>query len=648
LFFESFFSIRSRLGWYFAGFTPFMLSTIPPPLIDTRRGFAAWRHRIGWGVITCSVALNVGSQKAWTDTPKRLPPIASPQSEVVGGRGGASPHRLPPTWGWSQDEIDASRVAVLAQDRGLATEALTDYSDGSAQTAASAIAHAPIPSLGIGVPSDMPPPPHWDGSFLAGRPAGPVDTPGHGGLPQVIIGEGGEPFSRPWHFDFSPTPMPVPEWFHDHAAEQSVYDDKYPVPTQRPLLELGRSFYGSGITPPSETWMGTTNLVQQQLYLYGDYRSGIAGGRNKDGRIDNWAQRLNLDLDYRITATERFHAFFGPLNKGDRFTNFALEDGRVVRNGFYDFAPVTAFFEGDAGAIFGGATGQGSPMELPVTAGLVPLVFQNGIWMEDAAAGVAFAIPARHSRPLNWSNYDATFFAIFDELNSPAFGNDDNAGQAFGTALFIDAYGGYIETGYAYLHDRKDLGRSYHNATFSFTRRYFDRISNSVRVITNVGQDLDKADRTADGVLLLVENSWVTAKPMNVIPYWNAFAGFDRAQSVGRAAVSGGVLRNTGLNFEIDGLNGHPTLDASGSDTWGGAVGVDLIGSNFDRQWIVEAAYVSPHGDFAPIDQDQIGLGTRYQFTLFHNTIIRMDAMYGWQRGDTDVYGTRIEYRWKF
>lgn len=625
-----------------------MMSTFPPSLIDTRRGIAAWRYHVGCGAVTCSVALILAATTGWADTPKRLPPIGSLPSNEAGQTVDESPHRLPPTWGWGPNEIDAPRVAALAQDPVAAPDALTGFPADTSQAGAPAIGHSLIPSLGIGVPIETPPLAQPNQSPPANGAIEPLVTPQLGGLPPVIMGEGGEPFSRPWHFDFSPTPMPVPEWFHDHAAEQSVYDDKHPVPTQRPLLELGRQFYGTGITPPSETWMGKTNPVQQQFYLYGDYRSGIAGGRNRDGRIDNWAQRLNLDLDYRITATERFHAFFGPLNEADQFSNFALEDGKIVRNGFYDFSPVTAFFEGDAGAIFGGATGQGSPMELPVTAGLVPLVFQNGIWMEDAAAGVAFAIPARHSRPLNWSNYDATFFAILDQLNSPAFGNDDNAGQAFGTALFIDAYGGYIETGYAYLHDRKDLGRSYHNATFSFTRRYFDRISNSVRVITNVGQDLDKADRTADGVLLLVENSWVTARPMNVIPYWNAFAGFDRTQSVGRAAVSGGVLRNTGINFEIDGLNGHPTLDASGSDAWGGAVGVDLIGGNFDRQWIVEAAYVSPHGDSALIDQDQIGLGTRYQFTLFHNVIIRMDAMYGWQRDDTNVYGTRIEYRWKF
>jgi len=70
---------------------------------------------------------------------------------------------------------------------------------------------------------------------------------------------------------------------------------------------------------------------------------------------------------------------------------------------------------------------------------------------------------------------------------------------------------------------------------------------------------------------LLVENSWITSSPLRVVPYANFFVGWDRPQSVARAGVSGGILRNTGINFEIDGLNGYPTLDATASDTAGGS-----------------------------------------------------------------------------
>ncbi len=449
--------------------------------------------------------------------------------------------------------------------------------------------------------------------------------------------------------DFSPTPVPGAAMSHDPQREQWVYDAKRAVPVQHPWIEWGRIFYGDGITPRGRNWFGNTNLAHPQFYLYGDYRTGIAGVRNAIGRTDNWASRLNLDLDLRLTDTERFHAFIGPLTKGNQFSQVALVDGELDYQPIYNLNPVTGFFEGDLGAILGGFANESSPFELPFTAGLVPLLFQNGIWMEDAVTGAAFSLPARHSRILNWSNYDATFFAVFDQLNSVAFGNDEHAAQAFGTAWFIEAYGGYIETGYAYVRDRNIEERSYHNATISFTRRYLDRISNSVRAIINTGQDLPKADRTADGALLLVENSLVTSSPLTIVPYMNLFVGWDRPQSVARAGVSGGILRNTGINFDTDGLNGFATLDTSASNTAGGALGIDLLGADLDRQLLLELAYLTPHSEgTAAAPDDQYAAGARYQFPISHRSLLRFDTMYGWRRGLDDVYGTRMEYRWKF
>jgi hypothetical protein len=455
--------------------------------------------------------------------------------------------------------------------------------------------------------------------------------------------------SHDYSADFSATPMSESSMYHDSCREAWVYDAKRDVPTQHPWIEWGRIFYGDGITPRGKNWFGKKNLARPEFYLYGDYRFGVATGRNATGRTDNAANRLNLDMDLRLTDTERFHAFVGPLDEGAQVTGFEQVDGDVEFRNRIDLTPVTGYFEGDLGVMFGAARGTSSPMELPITIGLVPLLFQNGIWMEDAVTGAAFALPARHSNLLNWSNYDATFFAVFDQLNSPAFGTDEHAAQAFGTAWFIEAYDGYIETGYAFVRDRNQSDRSYHNITTSYTRRYFDRISNSVRVIVNAGQDLAAADKSADGVLLLVENSWISRWPLTVVPYANFFVGWDRPQSVARAGVSGGILRNTGINFDTDGVNGFATLDPTASDTAGGSLGIDLIGDDLDRQLLLEIAYQSPHGNKNPrVPDDQFATGARYQFPISYRTLLRFDAMYGWRRGLENVYGTRMEYRWKF
>ncbi|EMI56726.1 hypothetical protein [Rhodopirellula sallentina] len=449
--------------------------------------------------------------------------------------------------------------------------------------------------------------------------------------------------------DFSATPLPSNSGFNNPYASQWVYDSKAAVPTQRPLIEWGRLFYGDGITPRGIDCFGPYNMVRPQFYLYGDYRTAIAAGRNAAGRTDNWSSLLNLDMDFRITDTERFHGFIGPLNRGGDVSGVKLVDGELDYESVVNPNFVTAYFEGDLGAMWGGFHNQSSPMELPFTVGLVPLLFQNGVWMEDAVTGAAFALPARHSRLLNWANFDVTFFAAVDQINSAAFGKDNHAAQLFGNAWFIEAYGGYIEAGYAFVRDRTSSARSYHNMTASFTRRYFDRISNSVRVIINSGQDLAKDDRTADGGLLLVENSWITASPLTVVPYANFFYGWGRPQSVARAANAGGILRNTGINFDTDGVNGFATLDPTGADTAGGSIGIDLIGNSLDRQLLLEASYLTEHGNLnSAVDGDQFGLGARYQFPISHATLLRFDVMHGWRGDLPDVYGTRMEYRWKF
>ena len=60
-----------------------------------------------------------------------------------------------------------------------------------------------------------------------------------------------------------------------------------------------------------------------------------------------------------------------------------------------------------------------------------------------------------------------------------------------------------------------------------------------------------------------------------MIPYANLFVGLGNPQPLvdGNGA---GILKNVGINFETDALTGFPKLDDSGSDAWGGAVGLRL------------------------------------------------------------------------
>ena len=446
---------------------------------------------------------------------------------------------------------------------------------------------------------------------------------------------------------FLPTPLsPVP---YDPCMELATYRSKYAVPTQRPWVEFWRPLYVPGTYPPASDLFGKTNLLFPHFYVYGDYRTAVGVHRDQTGDARSWAHRLNLDMDLQLTATERIHGFMGPLDKNNQFTRLDFSDEarfETVTDVKFD----TLFFEGDVGAITGGLAGVDSQFDLPFTFGLVPLLYQNGIWMEDAVLGAAVAVPARNSPGLSWSNFDATFFAATDQVTSDAFAGSNSAAEVLGTAWFIDAYEGYIELDYAYVHDDVGLDRSYNNFAVAFTRRYFARLSNSVRLISNFGQDLPGGQRTADGYLILVENSLISSTPNVLVPYCNLFYGSGRPQSVARAAGSGGILRNTGINFESDALTGYPTLDPTGANTYGAALGVNVLGPNFRDQLVIEAAALGSYGSesLRRVPGDQYATGVRYQRPLSHRWILRMDSMIGFLRNAEDIFGSRVELRWKF
>ena len=162
-------------------------------------------------------------------------------------------------------------------------------------------------------------------------------------------------------------------------------------------------------------------------------------------------------------------------------------------------------------------------------------------------------------------------------------------------------------------------------------------------MIANAGQDVAFGDQTADGVLFLSENSLITRNPYTVIPYFNFFAGFDTPQSF----AGDQELVNTGILFESDGTTGFPTLDARAQDTFGYAVGLNLLAQDFSQQLILETAAVFRNSG-SDLAGDQYGVGARYQLPLTNSWIFRTDAMYGFFRGDDDDFGMRMEVRKKF
>jgi len=436
-----------------------------------------------------------------------------------------------------------------------------------------------------------------------------------------------------------------------------IYGGKKQVEVVEPLLQMFRPIYENGPFGEGDDTFGGKNLLFPGLSIFGDWRTAIAYNDSGAKEVAQIATRLNLDVDLKLTATERLHGFFRPIDKGGKFTRYEFAgDDREQGDFILDGNIETLFFEGDVGSIWSGLTDTHASFDLPIALGLTPFLFQNGVWLEDAFVGGGASITAKNSPALDISNMDFTIFGGFEKVTSPAIKNADGALNddklyVFGLAGFIEANEGYWEAGYGFIDGRTEEfdEQGYHSLTAAFTSRYGRWLSNSVRAVWTFGQDrTNNVQQTADGFMLLVENSLITSKPSTLVPYFNVWAGFDRPQPL---ADDTGLLKNTGINFETDGLTGFPKLDDTGHDTYGGALGIQYL-FNLDRQLVFEVATVQIIGDVNEAGRaavnDQYAFGVRYQHPITPAWIIRADAMYGLLKNVDDFKGTRVEFRRKF
>lgn len=450
-------------------------------------------------------------------------------------------------------------------------------------------------------------------------------------------------------FKSDPTYAETP---YDIQAQIAIYGGKSEVEAPRPLFELGQPQYIAGQLSEPNTLFGELNPTQFAVQAFGDWRTAIAFNDNGNDEVGQIATRLNIDIDFKITSTERLHTFIRPIDSGNQFSRCEFFGGNSENKCDleFDLNLETLFFEGDAGAIAQGFTGQYYKGDYPFSVGLVPLFFQNGLWMNDAILGGAYAIPALNSRQLDISNMEFSFFAGFDDVENKgivdANGNTaDHNANVYGVAAFVEVLDGYIEGGVGYIDvDSDKLGdQDLLSASAAWSSRYHDILSYSVRGFMSY-QDNDGGQDLGNGMALMVETSWMTHKPYTLLPYANFFVGRGRPQPLANA---NGLLINTGINFETDALTGFPRLDDTAADAYGGAIGLQYL-FNLDQQIVVEVAGQRAYGGDSALNGDQYALGVRWQLPVSKTWLIRADAMYGINTNDDDLAGIRFEVRRKF
>ena len=148
----------------------------------------------------------------------------------------------------------------------------------------------------------------------------------------------------PIESDFPPDPINQNLPFDPDAA-MNIYEGKTLNATQRPLVELGRPWYQLGQLSPGFNWLGQHNNVTPQLLVYGDFRTAVASNTQFGENVSQLAVELNLDVDLKVTSTERFHMFVSPFDDGLNNTKWLLDDGELLEQ--YDANIDFGYFEGD-------------------------------------------------------------------------------------------------------------------------------------------------------------------------------------------------------------------------------------------------------------------------------------------------------------
>ncbi len=265
------------------------------------------------------------------------------------------------------------------------------------------------------------------------------------------------------------------------------------------------------------------------------------------------APQAVFEVNLQLTATERIHAQFRPLDMGsDEGARGASKwiitpDNRWIDNS--NAEPERLWFEGQMLDWLGG---EGAPLDITLAGGILPLAFQNLYWLREDAVG--FAVSKNNISPTPFSNLNLIVFGLFDKIEAPF------QDRIIGGAGFIDVGGYFLEATFAYAQDTSSFGLSRPSGGLSVTRQ-FGITSLAVRGLASGGNGQEGA-----GGLFVLESE--TEFGFGNL-YANVFYGTDDW-----APLSGGDVRRIGNLFTPNPQVRFPTLTNRGTDSYGGAVGV--------------------------------------------------------------------------
>jgi len=420
-------------------------------------------------------------------------------------------------------------------------------------------------------------------------------------------------------------------WLHqqlEHGGEAHGIDGH--VEFHRPVLRLPEdwekprplTFFQEflGADPirdwPHLHWFGETGFQWEPRFVgYGAYQLfgfAIEEGRQNQSGIGH---QLLLDLDLRITGTERAHIQFRPLgeeNTGGSFFQFSEPDGYVDNA---TGAPDRYWIEGEFYSIFQGWFGEEfTPRDYHFVLGRFPFVLHNGLLLNDDLVG--FVVNKNTLLVGDLSNLNVQVFYILDDID--AF---DVSSDLYGTHLTADYRHIFLEATLARLEHSRDSDRDTNYAALSATK-FFGAFSVAGRALFKWGD----TGGLGDGQLFVLETNWTRAFTgefargwdfEHAVFYANAFHA-----TPGWTPIADGNFDRLRSTFEVDPLVAIARGDAD--DTSGIALGVQLFRHHEDESITPEVALEVPEG--TPV----WGAGIRYQRKTGARSFFEFRALGNW------------------
>jgi hypothetical protein len=406
----------------------------------------------------------------------------------------------------------------------------------------------------------------------------------------------------------------------------------------KPLLELGNPFMGTGdLQDPFTTWTGA--VWSPSLLVWGNLRSGVSAIDGGGTDTEQWANRLDLFTEARLSPTERFVLGLRPLEKDGEFTGYDFDNEESTDG--YNLDVQTLYFEGDFGEIFPRLDlTEKRALDLGFGIGRQPLDFQDGIMIADVID--ALTITRNSLRFWGASNIRATAMFAWNDIERGGNVEDESASM-FGLLTATDIGDYYVEVDLLSTISSDDGTGDGLYAGIGSTQR-IGAMNSTFRV--NVSQASDEGNSAVDdGALLTSVLSWVPHHTEDNF-YVGSFVGIDNFTSAARSPVAGGPLANIGVLFAATGLGnvGAPISNAAGR-TAGGAVGYQQFFNHGRSQMIYE---VAARVGLSDEELDTAAIGGRYRRAIGHHTVLTLDAFGGYDEIDDSFVGGRIEFLIKF